>query len=1060
MRLLNRQAVTPRIWRYNCRMFILHSSNKTENLVEHLASVLKHAPLDSPFSKEVLLIQSQGMERWLSQQLASKFHVWANYEFLFPNRFFRFIAQQIDSRIDDEAFDRSLMLWRLEALIRKLDNAALSPLKQYVSGTNQALKRYQLAQQLAQTFDQYQIMRPDILSSWQNGRLLYDSAMERWQQALWQQLTRGIGQKHRGERWLDVIAKLNNAQGGAFSKQLPERLSIFGVNTMPPLFLDFLQSLSKHCDVHLFLLNPAQTFWADLASKRKQPEIADDSGHPLLASLGQQGREFQSLLFEFTQFDFEPESFETIAKPNNLQQLQNDILNNALSGQPLQKDGSISIHACHSRKREIEVLRDQLLLALEDNPDLELRDIAVMAPDIQPYEPFITAVFNDIQHAIADRSLRLENQTLDTFIRFLELSQSRLGWQMVLDLLGSPDVYPNFGLNEADLELIKHWVQDTNVRWGQSGGHKQELGLPGLNEFTWQAALDRLLMGYAVGHEDTLIDGILPYRKIEGSSADALGGLYGFLELLFQAKTEFKQAKPLKAWGARLYFFSDQLLGSGNLMERQQLNELLLELSDTLSEVHHDPVELQVIIYWLEGMIAERKSSNGFLRGQLTFCSMLPMRTIPFKVIALVGIDEGKFPKIDRKPTFDLISQHFRLGDRSRRADDRYQFLETLLSARQQLIITYIGQSQTTNEKIPPSVVVSELIDVLREYYKLDNLVIHHPLQPFSRAYFDSTSELFSFSQADCDTAKALLSPKTGQVLWWHGVIEPGQEDNVEVVELEDLFRFFQHPQRYFLRRQLNLQLKGINIETQEREPFTIQELNLYGLQQDWIRALLADADIALEKLQAQGLWLPGAGGTIEFEHHQAAMHEFSCQIKGIGIGLPIGDIPVDLKIGQYRLTGTLTNLYLNGSLFFRYANLKGKDFITAWLHHLLINQLGQQATHLISADDRLHFDANLSNEDYLPPLIDIYRRGRRQPDAFFVEAALAYLKQAANLKSKKPPLDAAIDALNKSINLGYELELRKLYGNVADMGMTLSEHFAEQCETLLLPAWLAAHES
>ncbi|MGZ8158913.1 MAG: exodeoxyribonuclease V subunit gamma, partial [Methylobacter sp.] len=636
-------------------MFILHSSNKTENLVAHLSAVVENSPLASPFAKEVFLIQSQGMERWLSQQLASQFKVWGNYEFLFPGKFFSSLAQNIDSRLSDEAFERNLMLWRIEALLRRLDGEVFLPLTQYLSGENIALKRYQLAQQLSQIFDQYQMMRPDMLEAWQKGQLLYQTTTERWQQALWLQITEQTGHRHRGSLWLDVIDKLNAAEEGAFSRQLPERISVFGLNTMPPLFLSYLQGLSKHCQLHLFLLNPAQDFWADLASKRQRTNDENFTGHPLLSTLGQQGREFQEMLLEQAQFDFEPESFEPGEARTNLQQLQNGILNNRLDGavEPqniklLQPDNSISIHACHSRMREVEVLKNQLLQALENDPTLELRDIVVMAPDIQVYEPFISAVFDDIQHAIADRSLRLSNHALDAFIRFLDLSQSRFGWQTVLDLLEQPVVYPGFGLSEVDLDLIKHWVLDTHVRWGKSAQHKQELGLPELSENTWQAALDRLLMGYAVGSDQDFVSAasapahakhlhpvgdVLPYKDIEGSSALALGGLCDFMQLLFKVGKELKQAKPLKSWSTQLYYYADQLLAAAEPVERQQLNELLAELSAELAVVHNDDVELQVIISWLKGMVAERKSANGFLRGQLTFCSMLPMRSIPFKVI-------------------------------------------------------------------------------------------------------------------------------------------------------------------------------------------------------------------------------------------------------------------------------------------------------------------------------------------------------------------------------------------------------------------------------------------
>ncbi|MGZ4997707.1 MAG: exodeoxyribonuclease V subunit gamma, partial [Methylobacter sp.] len=196
-------------------MFILHSSNKTENLVVHLTTVIESSPLTSPFAKEVFLIQSQGMERWLSQQLASQFKVWGNYEFLFPGKFFSSLAQSIDSRLSDAAFERNLMLWRIEALLRRLDGEVFLPLTQYLSGENVALKRYQLAQQLAQIFDQYQMMRPDMLEAWQKDQLLYQTTTEAWQQALWLQITEQTGKKHRGSLWLDVIAKLNAAEEGA-----------------------------------------------------------------------------------------------------------------------------------------------------------------------------------------------------------------------------------------------------------------------------------------------------------------------------------------------------------------------------------------------------------------------------------------------------------------------------------------------------------------------------------------------------------------------------------------------------------------------------------------------------------------------------------------------------------------------------------------------------------------------------------------------------------------------------------------------------------------------------
>jgi len=1039
-------------------MFILHSSNKTENLLIHLITVIENAPLSNPLDKEVFLIQSQGMERWLSQQLADQFGVWGNYDFLFPGKFFSSIAKTVDHQLNDEVFDRELMLWRFEQLLRDLDDACFSPLQYYMQGENQALKRFQLAQQLAQIFDQYQMMRPDMLALWQQGQSLYQSPTEAWQQALWEKITSALGHKHRGSIWQGVINTFN--QSTDLSSVLPERIFVFGLNTMPPLFLGYLQGLSLHCDVHLFLLNPAQVYWADLASKKQMNQQATDD-HPLFSTLAQQGREFQQMLLEQASFTFEPESFEPIEVSNNLQQLQDDILNNQLQQHVLIKDHSISIHACHSRMREVEVLKNQLLLALEQDTSLELREIVVMAPDIQMYAPFISAVFSDIQHAIADKSLRLSNTLLDSFIRFLKLSQGRFGWQGVMDLLEQPSVYPNFDLSEADLDLIKHWVAETHVRWGKSASHKKELGLPEFSENTWQAMLDRLLMGYSVGSEEEFVDHILPYRDIEGSSALILGGFNDFIQLLFKASKELTKPKTIASWGSRLYYYADQLLSSKSSteqLERQQLNELLEELSDKISTVHSEEVAVEVIVAWLESRVSEQKSSTGFLRGQLTFCSMLPMRSIPFKVIALLGLNEGEFPKVDRHPTFDLVGQNFRPGDRSRRADDRYQFLEVLLSARQQIIMTYIGLSIRNNDDIPPSVVISELLDVLENSYQIQNVITKHPLQAFSQRYFKDDSEHFSFSQTDYETMLALSAEKPDSEHWWQGklAIEPP-----DIIDIADLFSFYRNPQHYFIKQQLGIRLSDTMAEAEEREPFALNQLESYSINQQWIAHELNAAPFSLAKLQAQGQWLSGASGILEYNQQQQLITNFTDLIQQQNLGQSKPDQPIDITIAHSRLVGNLSHLYEKGGLIYRYADLKGKDFILAWLHHLIINQQHSQNTILLSKDNLLIFSAEQASSSELTKLIDLYRLGQQQPNLFFTEASFAYIKQALKLKTshraKTPAIISAQEKLHKEIEFDRSLQL--LYQNIADLSELLNDSFESQCHDLLLPVWEAINK-
>ena len=1037
-------------------MFILHSSNKTENLLTHLTSVIENMPLSNPLSEEVFLIQSQGMERWLSQQLASHFSLWANYEFIFPANFFSSYSKLIDDRINHQLFDRDVMIWHFEHQLRHCDEESFNRIKQYLEGDNNDLKRFQLAQQLAQIFDQYQIMRPEMLEKWAAGERLTSDDNEIWQQALWQKITQSIGNQHRGSQWQAITQRLNEADEGGYSNRLPERVFIFGLNTMPPIFLAYLQGLSRHCDLHLFLLNPVQVYWANWVSKK---EIDIKEGHPLLATLGQQGREFQQLILEQVTFSFEPESFEEPPVTNNLQQLQNDILVNQLAENVtisgLEKDDSISIHACHSRMREVEVLKDQLLQCLEQDPSLELREIVVMTPDIQLYAPFITAVFNDIQHAIADKSMRLSNTLLDAFIRFLTLSQSRFGWQSVMELLEQPCIYTNFSLSETDLELINYWVSETHVRWGKSATHKKELGLPELNANTWQATLDRLLMGYAVESDNDFVEGILPFCDVEGSSAQALGGFNDYIQLLFKASAELKRANSLSQWASRLYYYVDQLLSAKTpteQSERQQLNEVIELLIDH-GQTFNDKFSLDVIIAWMERQTSERKSSTGFLRGQLTFCSMLPMRSIPFKVIALMGLNEGEFPKIDRPYTFDLLAKEFRMGDRSRRADDRYQFLEILLSAREKLIMTYKGLSIYNNDKIPPSVVMSELLDVLENYYQLTNMINYHPLQPFSPQYFNEEPPFFSYSKTHFETAVALSKNKKKTESWWQGTLE---NNATNIIELDDLFAFYRNPQRYFLQQKLGIRLTGLGEDVEEREPFTLNNLEAYQINQQWIEQTLKNHPFSLDKLQAEGRWLSGTYGTLEFDDQEQAIQEFTGLIDQLQLGEKQEDLPIDVKVGDYRLIGKLSNLYKKGSLFYRYANLKGHDFIYAWLHHLIINTGQEQQTYLISKDESSLFFSDNAERSSLLELIKIYHQGQQQPDAFFTESAFAFVKQTYKMsqskRATKPAIDVALEKLES--DMSYSPELRLLYQNSEDLALVLGDRFIAQCNDLILPAW------
>jgi len=1082
-------------------MFALHTSNRAENILSHLAQVIESQPLRSPFDKELFLIQSQGMERWLSQQLASDFGVWGNYQFYFPGKFFSEIGAQFADTSASGNYQREQMVWIFESLLREIesdDSGHFHILVDYIGGENSAVRRFQLAQQLARIFDQYQIMRPDWLKAWSKGGLIGLGDSEQWQALLWQKIEQGYGHNHRGEIWQSAIAAIAQLSAEACAEKLPQRLSIFGLNTIPPLLLHLLKGLSQHIDIHLYLLVPSKSYWGEGGSRQSMieqlaqldevdetNETSEINDHRLLLSLGEQARDFRGLMLNQVEFSHEFSSY----APNEgeslsiLQRLQNSLLNNTADFESLDKDGSIAIHSCHSRLREVEVLHDQILELLNEDSALELRDIVVMAPDIQHYAPHLKTIFADVPHAIADRTLKEESEILDNMIQFLRLSGGRFGWQEVIDLLEKPAIFAAFGLVESELEIIRHWVREVNIRWGLSAEHRSEFELPEFEAFSWQAGLDRLMMGLIVGNHyvqdvqdiryvagagkrrsgEGLIDDILPYSDIEGNSAQPLGALFRFISILSQAHSELSRPATLTGWGERLLRYSGLIFEPRIAQERgiSHLNAMVEQLSGELSAIHQNDVDIEVIEQWMSNYLSERKSSNGFLRGELTFCSMLPMRAIPFKVIALLGMNEGDYPRVVQPYTFDLMAADHRPGDRSPRNDDRAQFLDTLLSARERLIITYVGQSIQDNSEISPSAVVSELIDILDLNYRQQNVVIQHPLQPFNQKYFNNASPLFSYSQNHAKIATLLADQNRATKEsnpWWQGGIE---REPAQTIELNALFKFFKNPQSHFLAESLGIRLHESEQEPAERERFELDSLDNYLINQRIVEQMMAEPNASIDSFAIQttqtGWWI-GAAGEMELERRVELITPFVEEIRELNIGDKVPKVDIDITVGKYRLVGQLDDNYQNGALLHRYSRFKASDLIKGWLYHQIANRAATTTTIIMSQDRMLQLQPGMINPADLERWLDIYHAGQLEPSPLFVEPVLAYLTQAVNARARKSPLDAAKTALAKQFDGGYNPELNLLYRGVPDtenlIANLISDPFEKLCTDLLLPLW------
>ena len=825
-------------------MLKIYHSNRLEILFDYLAAVVDQ-PVPSLLTPEIVIVQSQGMARWLSLELARRQGVCANLECPFPAAFIWRLYRAMDDTLSDtSAYEVGPLVWallgRLPAL---LQDSGFEPLRDYLAAeTIPGRRYYQLACRIAQTFDQYVAYRPDWVRAWEAGRESH------WQAKLWRQLRKDFSGKHRADLLFELLAGLDHTvikQTG-----IPERISLFGIPALPLTQFEVFARLADHIDVHLFLLNPCQAYWDEIVSKRDLARISIrdissldsgiemhfDPGNSLLASFGKQGRDFQRIIH---QYDYEEiHHFDDPENRHLLAIIQSDILHGRDRGSEEDKlvinpaDASIQIHVAHSPMREVEILRDRLLDLFDKRPEIRSGDVLVMMPDIALYAPYIEAVFScpedeklRIPFSIADRSPGDNSLVIKAYLDLLKVAGRRLTAAEVLGLLEYEPIRVRFRLAPEDVKTVRGWVADTAICWGIDPKHRAQLGLPETKQGTWQNGKERLLLGYALpGGNSKFFDDILPYDDVEGSSGELLGQFALFLDELFALAADLGRARPMRRWTGRLLAALEQFFASSDGFETdmQLIRSALDDLGREAELVDfQEPVAIELVIAHLRSAFARQSRPGNFLTGQVTFCQMVPMRSIPFKVICLLGMDDGAFPRIDRPPGFDLMAREYRIGDRLRRDDDRYLFLEALLSARDFLYISYVGAGIRDNKLLPPSPLVDELLEYIRQAGHMDSkeanarFVTFHPLQPFSRRYFAGNKNLFTYSRTNQLIATAESLERSQTAFFPMPPLERGREQEVEVA---DFIRFFVNPTRYLLRERFGLYLDDIPEETVERK--------------------------------------------------------------------------------------------------------------------------------------------------------------------------------------------------------------------------------------------------
>ena len=826
--------------------------------------------------------------------------------------------------------DKAPLTWRLMRLLPTLiDQPHFEPLQRFLTADTDLRKRYQLSERLADLFDQYQVYRADWLEDWAQGKHQLKSVRgditplkpeNCWQAELWRALLHDVGaegmaQSRAGvhQRYIERINNLSEAPAG-----LPPRVIVFGISSLPAQALEALAGLARFSQVLLCVHNPCRHHWADIVAdkdllrheyKRQSrktgmpvvlnPDALHQHAHPLLAAWGKQGRDYINLLDSHD----DPNSYRSVFRDGRidlfsesdpqtvLNQLQDDILElRPLSetrelwpAVDIRKDCSIRFHVAHSAQREVEVLHDQLLARFSANPDLRPRDVIVMVPDIDSYAPHIRAVFGQLDRddrrfipfTLADQGQRGRDPLLIAVEHLLKIPDSRFPVSEILDLLDVPALRARFGIDERDLPTLHRWIEGAGVRWGLNASQREGLGLPeALEQNSWHFGLRRMLLGYAVG-AGTAYDGIEPYDEIGGLDAALIGPLVALLDALQVAHNELSQAATPADWGTRLqalmqlFFTADSEHDDYLLSQLETLRETWLETCETVGLAEQLPLTV-VREAWLAGLDQGRLSQR-FLAGSVNFCTLMPMRAIPFKVVCLLGMNDGDYPRAQPPLDFDLMGSDYRPGDRSRREDDRYLLLEALLSARDQLYISWVGRSIRDNSERPASVLIGQLRDHLASGWKLADaqepedtskrdpgqqllhaLTLEHPLQPFSAKYFQENMEYFSFARE-----WQVLHQGAGERSEAGPLARHEQEEPLSLAQLQD---FLRNPVRHFFSQRLKIFFEVAEAPLADDEPFVLDALQRYGLSDSLLQAALIDPDQARDRLIAQATRLQGSG--------------------------------------------------------------------------------------------------------------------------------------------------------------------------------------------------------
>lgn len=1042
--------------------------NRLERLADRLVEDLAAAGCADPLQPHVVVVAHPALGRWLQERIAARCGIAANIEFPLPSTFAWDILRELAGNLPREsAFSRDALAWRIFAA---LPGFATQPefarVGRYLGTGGDQRQRLELATVLARTYDEYTMARPEWIRGWLRGRSAFDAGTEideAWQAELWRHLAGSVGEADRASLMQRVLAAL--ADPGALPARLRDGFSVFGASHLPPLLLEFFLGLAQRLPLRFYQPNPCLDYWGDITSEReiarrrrlwnahgRRGDVAHlETGHPLLASWGGLGREYLKAIHAPELVVHDDDAFVMPSPTSLLGWLQGGILlldPNHAEPPPPEPAPSIQLHGCPSRRREIEVLRDELLRLIDQGNDLQPHDIVVMSPRIGDYAPYIAAVFGDpddelsIPYGISDVPLRATHPLIDAFVRILDLGESRFAVSEVLGLLAEPAIARRHGLDGEAQDWLREWIADSGIRWGLDAGFRAALGAAAIDENTWRFGFNRLLLGYASGDDAVMPGGVVPSLNVEGGSAQWLGRLAQFVDLLADTRRDLDRERSAGEWKRWLVerlerLFDTESTDNAELAAIRDLREAIASFGDGAAHwLGEEALAFAVVRSALDAQIAEPRAARAGRFG-ITFCGMVPMRNVPHRVVCVLGLDAGEFPRRQPPVGFNLMRRHARPGDRSIREDDRFLFFESLVAARDVFYMSHVDRDPRSGGANPPSPLVEELTGFLAaaygeaEWARVKPVIVRrHAMHPFAPDYFRAGSPTASYDrrwwEAACKLVEGWIEPAPFvaadvDFATAHANAAAELESATDWTELtiDQLLGWLGHPARAFFRQQFPLHLHEAGRD-EDVEAFTLDSLTRYQLADRLLGPPAARPDLVRVRREGRfPLGAPGDQAWQELGDEVAALEQAAAGLPGGPfVALPGEPLTAEFASLRLRLAGVPRHRVGAASgrealLLCRPGRVRGVDLARLALERALLPAAaGETAAYAIGLDrpavEAVQLQPLADLEGWLRALLLWRMLGLQHPLPAFSKSAEAY---AASMQRWMDPTRAQLAA-------------------------------------------------